>query len=82
MIIIARSPGNRSLNQVRYHIATTVQDQRVKEKAPKTWCISPPFITEELQGHVLCFFFILDDEIPEFTCVKFEKKTDIKLRND
>ena len=36
--------------------------------------------TTEIRGHV--FFLILDDKIPKFTCVKFEKKTDIKLRND
>ena len=36
--------------------------------------------TTELWGHVF-LFLILDAKIPKFKCGKFEKKTDIKLRN-
>ena len=39
-----------------------------------------PVFTKELRGHVF-LFLILDAKIPKFTYVKFEKKTDIKLRN-
>ena len=33
-------------------------------------------------GHVVFLLLILDAKIPKFTYVKFEKKTDIKSRND
>ena len=39
-----------------------------------------PVLTTELRGHAF-LFLILDAKIPKFTYVKFEKKTDIKLRN-
>ena len=35
MIIIARSPGNRSLHQLRYHIATNFQHRRAREEPQK-----------------------------------------------
>ena len=72
MIIIARSPENRSSHQLTYHIATTVQHRRAKEEPQKLdaglWDV--------------CFLFlILDAKIPKSTFVKFEENTVIKLRN-
>ena len=46
----------------------------------KTCVLRFAVFTTELRGHVF-FILILDDKIPKFTCVKFGKKTDIKLRN-
>ena len=46
----------------------------------KTSHMRVPVFTKELRGHVF-LFLILDAKIPKFTYVKFEKKTDIKLRN-
>ena len=80
MIIITRSPGNRSLHQVRYYIATTVQHGRAEEKPQRPDAYVLPSSPRN-SGDISFLFLILDDKIPKFTCVKFEKKTDIKVRN-
>ena len=73
MIIIARSPGNRSLHQLRYHIATTVQHQRAKEEPlkPDAYAL---LSSPRDYGHVCFLFLILDAKVPKSTYVKFEKK--------
>ena len=73
MIIIARSPGNRSLHQVRYYIATTVQHWRAKEKTQRPDAYVLPLSPRNF-GDISFLFLILDGKIPKFTCVKFGKK--------
>ena len=73
MIIIARSPGNRSLHQIRYHIPTTVQHRRAWEEPQKPDVYVLPLSPRDC-GDVCFLFFILDAKIPKATYVKFEKK--------
>ena len=47
----------------------------------KTCCMRFAVFTTEIRGHGF-LFLILDDKIPNFTCIKFERKTDIKLRSE
>ena len=46
----------------------------------KTCYMRFPVFTKDLWGYVV-LFLILDAKIPKFTYVKFEKKTELKLRN-
>ena len=68
-----QKPGNRSLHKLRYHIVATVQHRRTREEPQKPDAYVHRGTTET------CAF--RDAKIPKFTYVKFEKKTDIKLRN-
>ena len=72
MIIIARSPGNRSLHQLGYHIATTVQHRKAREEPQKPDAYVLPSSPRNYRD--VFFIFILDAKIPKFTYVKFEKK--------
>ena len=68
MIIIARSPGKKSL-----HPAKTVQYRRAREEPqkPDAYILSS---SPRNYGDVWFLFLILDAKIPKFTYVKFEKK--------
>ena len=73
MIIIARSPGNRSLHQLRYHIATTVQHLKSKEESPEPGAYVLPSSPSDYRD--VCFLFLtLNAKIPKSTYVKSEQK--------
>ena len=74
MIIIARSPRNRSLHQLRYHIATTLQHRRSREEPPKPDTYVLPSSPRNY-GDVCFLFLILNAKIPKFTYLKFEKQS-------
>ena len=46
----------------------------------KTCYMRIPYLPRNV-GYMYFLFLILDAKIPKFTYVKFEKKTDIKLRD-
>ena len=73
MIIIARSPGNRSLRKLRYHIGTTVQHRTAREEPRKPDAYVLPSSPRDYED--VCFLFlILDAKIAKSTFVKFEQK--------
>ena len=70
MIIIASSPGNRS-SQITH--SNDCRAMKGEGKTPKTWCISSSPSSPKNYGDMCFLFLTLDDKIPKFTCVKFEK---------
>ena len=79
MIIIARSPVNRSLNQLRYHIATTIQHRRAREEPQKPDAYVLLSLPRDYGD--ACFYFLfwmLKSQSLHTSSLK--KKTDIKLR--
>ena len=71
MIIIARSSGNRSLHQLIYHIATTVQHGIAREEPQNPDANVLPSSPRDY-GDVCFLFLILDAKIPKSTYVKFD----------
>ena len=80
MIIIVISPGNKSIHQLRYYIATTVQHDRVREGTQKPDTYVLPSSPRD-DGDVLFFIFDFGCQNPKVYMNRVSKKTDIKLRN-
>ena len=71
-IIIAKSPGERSLNQLGQHMATTIQHRRAREPQKPDAYVLPS--SPRIYGDVCFLLLIFDAKIVKFTFVKFEKK--------